>query len=326
MSPSSFPRVLATRLPMVLALLLLSAAPAQAAITCTASITSLNFGTVDPLANQTTATATLSYRCTNGGNGMDSARVCFSFGAPEPRVMSSGPHQLPFQIYKDSARTQAWGSQNANASLNVVVSVHRDTPVSGSVSLYGQLGSAATAVPGNYTYQTSSAHLTMTLNERSGNNNDPGSCSNTLATGAPVLQVSAVIEKRCQIAAGTVPDIDLGTVAANATNISGNGSIGILCGQNTPYTVGLLPSNGHTGGAGLMSGTGGNTDKVPYQLYQNAGYSTPWGNTATASSAGNGIAGTGTGAVQSHTVYMRAPSADYRPDSYSDTVTVNVNY
>ncbi|MBU6503769.1 MAG: spore coat protein U domain-containing protein, partial [Burkholderiales bacterium] len=66
--------------------------------------------------------------------------------------------------------------------------------------------------------------------------------------------------------------------------------------------------------------------KVPYQLYSNATLSNVWGNTASSASVGNGVAGTGTGSAQSIPVYAKAPSANYTPDSYSDTVTVNVNY
>jgi spore coat protein U-like protein len=38
------------------------------------------------------------------------------------------------------------------------------------------------------------------------------------------------------------------------------------------------------------------------------------------------VAGTGTGAAQTYTVYATATSTNFAPDSYADTVTVNVNY
>jgi spore coat protein U-like protein len=62
-------------------------------------------------------------------------------------------------------------------------------------------------------------------------------------------------------------------------------------------------------------------------LRSSAGSSgTIWGNTATSSSVGNGVAGTGTGADQTLTVYATASDANYAPDTYSDEVTVTVNY
>jgi spore coat protein U-like protein len=75
-----------------------------------------------------------------------------------------------------------------------------------------------------------------------------------------------------------------------------------------------------------MAGTGGNTNKVPYQLYQTAAGTTVWGNTATSTSVGNGVAGIGNGSAKSLTVYATAPSSDFKPDTYSDIVTINVNY
>ncbi|HSP85926.1 MAG TPA: spore coat protein U domain-containing protein, partial [Psychrobacter sp.] len=81
----------------------------------------------------------------------------------------------------------------------------------------------------------------------------------------------------------------------------------------------------NTNGDGVMTGTGNNPDKVPYQLRSNASGEI-WGNTATATSRGNGVASTGNGLVQPHTVYVTVPSADFKPDTYSDTVTVHVNY
>ena len=76
-----------------------------------------------------------------------------------------------------------------------------------------------------------------------------------------------------------------------------------------------------------MAGTGANADQVPYQLRSAAGAAgAVWGNTATATSVGNGVSGTGTGAAQTHTVYVTAPSANFTPDTYNDVVTVNVNF
>ncbi|EHM50875.1 spore Coat Protein U domain protein [Yokenella regensburgei ATCC 43003] len=69
-----------------------------------------------------------------------------------------------------------------------------------------------------------------------------------------------------------------------------------------------------------------NTDKIPYQLNQTSATGPVWGNTATTSAVGNGVAGTGTGLAQTITVYATVANADFTPDSYADTVTVNVNY
>jgi spore coat protein U-like protein len=146
-------------------------------------------------------------------------------------------------------------------------------------------------------------------------------------TATGTFQVSITIQKACTVTAGSASNIALGTVPSTATNTLGNNTITVYCSKTTPYFIGLAPSNANSAGAGVLSGTGGNTDTVPYQLSSTAGPSgTIWGNTATTSSVGNGVSGTGTGINQTHTVYVTVPSANYTPDTYTDTVTINVNY
>jgi spore coat protein U-like protein len=65
---------------------------------------------------------------------------------------------------------------------------------------------------------------------------------------------------------------------------------------------------------------------VPYQLNSVSNTGPVWGNTATATTVGNGVAGTGTGISQPIPVYATVPSANFTPDTYTDTVTVNVNF
>jgi spore coat protein U-like protein len=129
------------------------------------------------------------------------------------------------------------------------------------------------------------------------------------------------------VTAGSASNITLGPVTSTATNTLGSNTITVYCSKTTPYFIGLAPSNASTAGAGTLTGTGGNTDTVPYQLSSTAGPTgTVWGNTATAVSVGNGVSGTGTGLNQTHTVYVTVPSANYTPDTYTDTVSVYVNY
>ncbi|HEY9133917.1 MAG TPA: spore coat protein U domain-containing protein [Dyella sp.] len=147
------------------------------------------------------------------------------------------------------------------------------------------------------------------------------------------FQVLMTIQKACSVTAGASSNINLGTVDSTAVDTTGSNTISVTCSKATPYFVGLAPSaanGGTTTGSGAMSTADalpGNTDKVPYQLTSTPGPSgTVWGNTATSTTVGNGVAGTGTGTAQSLTVYATAPSANFTPDSYADTVTVNVNF
>ncbi|MBB1200137.1 SCPU domain-containing protein [Enterobacteriaceae bacterium 89] len=143
------------------------------------------------------------------------------------------------------------------------------------------------------------------------------------------FQVLITILKACTVTAGSGSNINLGSVNSTATNTTGNNTISVTCSKTTPYFIGLSPSNSNTLGAGTMASSTNpvtNTDKVPYQLNQTSATGPVWGNTATALVVGNGVGGVGTGAAQTLTVYATAASASFTPDSYADTVTVNVNY
>lgn len=155
-----------------------------------------------------------------------------------------------------------------------------------------------------------------------------GACAVVAAIAAPnpattTFQVKFTVNKACSVSA---TNLDFGTQDATATNVPGstNGTITVTCSKGTAYTIGLLPSNNSSTGAGTMAGaTTGNTDKVPYQLYQDSGLATVWGNTAST----NTVGGSGTGSAQAAvTVYGKVASANYTPDAYADTVTVNVVY
>jgi spore coat protein U-like protein len=69
---------------------------------------------------------------------------------------------------------------------------------------------------------------------------------------------------------------------------------------------------------------GGGTDQVHYQLYQNASYSTAWGDGSAGTST---MAGAGTGSSQSLTVYARV-QAQTTPTAgtYVDTVIATITY
>ncbi len=141
-------------------------------------------------------------------------------------------------------------------------------------------------------------------------------------TATDTFDVSVTITATCSATAGTGSNISLGTHPSTDTNLGNSSTITVKCSNTVPYRVNLAPSSGATTGAGSLSPLGASPDTVPYQLRSTAGATgTVWGNTS-----GNGVAGTGNGANQTLTVYATAPSANYAPDTYKDTVTVTVNY
>lgn len=147
------------------------------------------------------------------------------------------------------------------------------------------------------------------------------------------FDVKLTVLKACSVLAGASSDIDFGSQDSTATNLQGSNTISVTCSKNTPYTIGLTPSNSSTTGGGVMAAQNvapvtGNTDTVGYQLRSATGLTgAVWGNTNTnGTTVGNGVSGTGNGAAKSHTVYATVPSMNVTPDAYKDTVTVTVRY
>lgn len=146
----------------------------------------------------------------------------------------------------------------------------------------------------------------------------------TSPAATATFQVKMTIVKSCSVTAGSTSDIDLGSVLSTAVNVAGSSAISVTCSNQTPYYIGLKPSNGNTDGQGTMAGP--DSRGVPYQLYSDSASTKKWGNTASATDVGNGVSGIGNGSAKSHTVYAVAPSANFTPGSYADTVYVTINY
>lgn len=332
-------------LPLLCALLWwLPAGSAQAAVSCTATMTNLAFGTVELVngGTPTPATATLNYTCTNDGTAVENARVCFNIGDGNeglgnfnPRVMeTTAGNQLRFQLYQATSGT-VWGS-NGNAAVPnpfaVTMSIPRRTTagglgrVTGSATMRGELLPLQGAVPpGAYQDNFAGDHTSITMTTST--SAMPTTCNN-IQPDRFAFVVSATVAKSCLV---TADPLNFGTVNGlpGQADRDQTSTISVTCTTPTPYTVALTPSNGSTTGAGAMTPTGGvpgNADTVPYRLYRNAARTAVWGSVT--GTGGNVAAGTGNGAAQALTLYGRVlgTSANVRPDSYRDVVTVNVTY
>ena len=302
------------------------------AVTCSVSnVQPINLGSVNPLsATGATSSMTFNYTCAKElGDALAGINLCFNIGASAvsgqvtPRNMSLNgtPAQtLAYQLYQDPGHTKVWGSQYQSGTTFPMVQLNllNLTPVTGSLTVSAKIVTPQTsAVPGNYqdTYTTATAFVTL----NPGLLLPPTTCGDTVAARLP-FTVSATVSKQCNITSAT--DISFAPARATGRNLTASNTVGAACSNNTPYTIGLQPSNGNTTGNGVMTGTGSNTDKVPYQLSSTPGPSgTVWGNTSL-----NTVTGNGTGTTTSYPVYATVPSANYTPDSYADTVTIAVTY
>jgi len=144
------------------------------------------------------------------------------------------------------------------------------------------------------------------------------------ATSTANLTIQAIVPALCII---TGNSINFGTVSQNAS--SQTSSLGVLCTNTTPYTIGL----GNGAGAGatgtnrlMTSGTGTGAPTLAYRLTSDSAGANNWG----ATTALGAVSGVGTGALVSVPVYgfVAAPGANalYTPGTYNDTVLATLTY
>lgn len=141
-------------------------------------------------------------------------------------------------------------------------------------------------------------------------------------TNTSNFDVTLKIVANCVIAANP---LDFGqTQGVLSATVSVNTTINVTCSNTTLYNVGLSAGTG-TGSSTssrFMSGTGGNTGTVAFNLFQAAG-ATNWGNTQGTDTK----SGTGTGVAQALTVYGQIPAqATPAPDTYKSTITATVYF
>ncbi|WP_213132551.1 Csu type fimbrial protein [Citrobacter sp. FP75] len=302
------------------------------AVTCSVSnVQPVNFGTVNPLSTSgATSSMTFSYSCAKElGDVLAGINLCFNIGISGvsgqvgTRTMSlSGTpaRTLAYQLYQDAGYSKIWGSQYQSGTTFPMVQLNllNLTPVTGTLTVSAKLVAPQTAaVPGNYQDSYTAATALVTINP--GLLFPPTNCGDTVVARLP-FTVTANVTKQCAISYAN--NISFTPSKATDRNVTAKSALGVACTNNTPYTIGLQPSNGNTAGYGVLKGTGTNQDKVPYQLSSTPGPSgTVWGSTSP-----NTVAGNGTGLTTDYPVYATVPSANFTPDDYADTVTISVTY
>ena len=141
-------------------------------------------------------------------------------------------------------------------------------------------------------------------------------------TSSTNFDVTMTIVANCVI--GATP-LSFGTTqGVLSAAIQATSTLNVTCSNTTPYNIGLDAGNG-TGSSGTtryLSGTGGNTGTVRFNLFQTLG-ATLWGNTQGTDTRG----GVGNGAAQALTVYGEVPAqATPLPDAYKSTITATVYF
>jgi spore coat protein U-like protein len=111
-------------------------------------------------------------------------------------------------------------------------------------------------------------------------------------------------------------------VAHASANLDGSGTVIVACTKGAVATVGLGLGSNASGSTRRM--TNGASEFLTYELYQDAGRTTVWGN------AGAGLYSPGAApskTARNFTVYGRvAANQDVVAGNYSDTVVATVNF
>lgn len=328
--------------PMVVVGVLLSA-PAQATTACSATMTDVQFGTVDPFDGYVDVTATINWSCTYSGLlGILYAsfvRMCFSIedgvsggGSCTPRRLVSGSNDMSFQLYRDSSRTSTWGSLSGCAGSEVQELVmfqllSGGTTKTGSATVYGRVPSGQTTlVPGAYANSFTGSHTNLSYRYTEALlslGTYPASCTSGGTgggTGTFPFSASATVVAACE-PSFAVQDIDFGTQGLLTANIDTTAAISPQCTNTTPYQIGLGDGLHAIGTTRRMQSSGG--QYVIYELYRDAARSQRWGNTQNVDT----VMGAGSGEVQEVTIYSRvSPQSTPPAGDYSDTVTVTIYY
>lgn len=314
---------------------------AHAATNCSATSTSVVFGTVST-SGMTDVAATFDVTCTTNAVlfGNTQVRMCLNIGEGSaggghvnPRRLLNGTGDaLQFQLYIDAARTQIWGSLDNPAIPNPGhLDFDYQVPFlsSGSqtrqVTIYGRVPTQ-TLVAGDYASNFSGIQTSLRYRYNEGlfGATFPASCVSGGVQGPPgtfPFTVSARVPMSCH--AYETTDLGFGSIPGliNADR-DATSTLSLTCTGRTAWNVGL--DNGlHASGSTRRMRLPATGNHVVYELYREPSRSSRWGTTIGTDT----VPGVGNGSEQYLTVYGRVPAGQAVPaGNYSDTITVTITY
>jgi spore coat protein U-like protein len=288
-----------------LALLMLVWFPAiaHAALgTCGLVPTDIDFGTYS--GGQITGSGSIQIMCSNG-SGNNVVQVGISYGQTSPsfpsstanRLMQSGNNRLAYQIYTTSTRTTIWGDgSGGTTTLGVPIRYTGGQPVTTTVIPFAVLFSGPLPPPGAY--------------------ND--AVTVTVPNTTTAIHIRANVSATCSV---TANDLSFGVYGK--TTLDGTTTLTATCTPTTSFNIGL--NQGAAPGATVTTRKmmGPNSQRLSYSLYRDSARTLNWGNTQ----GSDTVPSTGTGAVQTFTVYGRIPALQpVNPGTFQDAITVTVYF
>jgi spore coat protein U-like protein len=121
---------------------------AWSAAVCTASATSVAFGTINPFGSPATSNGTITVACTGGGAG-NTYTIALSTGGAGTytmRKMTSGTNTLNYNLYTSSALSSIWGDGTGGSATIT----GRDEKATSNFTVYGKLPTPQGVTPSSY--------------------------------------------------------------------------------------------------------------------------------------------------------------------------------
>lgn len=141
-------------------------------------------------------------------------------------------------------------------------------------------------------------------------------------TASSSLSVNASVTANCTVSTTAV---DFGSIdTLNSTATDSTGSLSVTCTNGTPWSASAAAGSG-TGATAASRKMSSGLNTLEYSLYTNPERSSVWGDGTLSTAA---ITGSGTGLVQTSTIYARVPGGQTSAPAgtYADTVAITVSY
>jgi spore coat protein U domain-containing protein, fimbrial subunit CupE1/2/3/6 len=137
------------------------------------------------------------------------------------------------------------------------------------------------------------------------------------ATATTTFSVTATVVTTCAI---TATNLNFGNYSGVV--LAGTSTLNATCSTGTPYTISLNAGTGIGSTVTSRKMTGPGVELLNYGLFQDAGHTINWGDTA-----GTEVPGVGSTAVQPHTVFGQIPASQFiQSGAYSDTITATLTF
>jgi spore coat protein U-like protein len=156
-----------------------------------------------------------------------------------------------------------------------------------------------------------------------------GFAAHATTTAMANFQVKLTITESCTITAvPATADIDFGTVARTTAAVTNavSGKLSVNCSADTPYLIGLDGGQNSVSQAAPSVGErrmkhSSTATLVPYDLWQDLGHGTFWGNTP-----GSLFSKKGIGSAEMISVFGYLTNVNFQAGVYTDTVTATITY